>query len=240
MRIVFLLALASAVSLVAQEPTHSFRVSEKYFEDQLGSRLVVRPDVREDSRAADLELRITDETFFDPAQSAFVLREVATIQGGGLGSPGLIFHTGNGRSREEMIQVLEEFQSKAETFRRNQGQIGDMAEDWMGNPDQTLSQSRKIATVETDFLRRPSEVTLNWSARENRLWLSLDDFINIDSRIASPLLELVRRIPVYSRQRAAYAAEVAERNREIDKTLALPDPLEEPPVNAPKPAAPNP
>ncbi len=207
--------------LSAQKDPDSFEVTQKYFNDELGSRLIVRPDAPGDSRVADLELRVTDHTVFDTEAAAFKFREVVTIQGGGLGSPGLLFFTDAPRSREEFIQVLEDFVKKTKVFRRNQNEIEDLDESWMGDPASALSQAREIGTLETDFLRRPAKVTLNWDVRNKRLWLSLDDFINIDSRIAEPLLELLRQIPVYSRDRERYAAEIAERNRRIDQELDL-------------------
>ncbi len=211
----------SAILLSGQQSEEDFSVSEKYYNDSLGSRLVIRPEVRKDSVAADLELRIFDETYYDPGQSKFVLREVATIQGGGLGYPGLLFYTRNSESRETMIQLLEEFLAKAEKFNLSEEDIKDLAEPWMGNPEAALSQSRPLSRIQTDFIRRPADVTLNWNLKTNRIWISLNDFVNIDSRVAETLLNLVRNIPTYSNQRETYQSEIARRNEEINKSLEL-------------------
>jgi hypothetical protein len=203
-----------------------FRVTERLFVDELGSRLVVRPDVRANTRAADLELRVFDETYYDPDLFAFTEREVATIQGGGLGSPGLRFVTGDPRAREEFIQVLEEFSRRAEIFRENRAEFAELEEPWMGNESEALERSAKIATIHTDFLRRPAAVTVHWDVARERFWLSLDGFINVDSRIADPLRRLVEGIPSYSEQRARYEAEIERKKTEIGTTLEVPAPAD--------------
>jgi len=213
--------LAAAASAVAQRTDDDFPTTEKYYSDEMGTRLIVSPEVADGSRIRDIELRLIDETFFDHAKSEFVSREVAAITGGGLGSPGLLFYVDNPRGREEFIQILEEFQRKTATFRNNRRTLADLEEDWMGTGGAALNQSRVLTEFQTDFIDSPSEVTLNWDLEANRLWLSVDGFINIDSRIADPLLRLIQRIPVYSRQRARYTEEIASKRVRIDELLEM-------------------
>ncbi len=213
--------LAAAASAVAQRTDDDFPTTEKYYSDEMGTRLIVSPEVADASRIRDIELRLIDETFFDHAKSEFVSREVAAITGGGLGSPGLLFYVDNPRGREEFIQILEEFQRKTETFGNNRRTLADLEEDWMGTGGTALNQSRVLTEFQTDFINSPSEVTLNWDLEANRLWLSVDGFINIDSRIAEPLLRLIQRIPVYSRQRARYTEEIASKRIRIDELLDM-------------------
>lgn len=223
-----ILILLTAVGLSAQQVEPEFRVTEKYYDDALGNRLVIRPDPLTTSSVLDIELRIFDETHFDNEKSQFVQREVATIQGGGLGSPGLIFHLANPQSQEDMIQLLELFIEKSERFRDARNEIKGMEESWMGNPEATLSQSRILGEIQTDFINRPATATLNWNITNNRLWMSFNDFINIDSKTAKPLIALIQNIPVYSKNRREYQKKVTERNRLIDESLNLPSrtPLE--------------
>ncbi|MFP4351428.1 MAG: hypothetical protein ACLFRP_00085 [Puniceicoccaceae bacterium] len=219
-RLLFLaIAVLAAAGTMAQEADDDFPTTEKYYSDEMGTRLVVSPDVAKGSRIRDIELRLLDETFFDHAESEFATREIATITGGGLGSPGLLFHIDNPRGREEFIRILEEFQRKAAYFRDNRRALADLEESWMGTGGATLNQSRVLAELQTDFIDRPSKVTLNWDLEANRLWLSVDGFINIDSRIVEPLLQLIQRIPAYSRQRARYSAEIASKRVRIDELL---------------------
>ena len=213
--------LAAAASAVAQRTDDDFPTTEKYYSDEMGTRLIVSPEVADGSRIRDIELRLIDETFFDHAKSEFVSREVAAITGGGLGSPGLLFYVDNPRGREEFIQILEEFQRKTATFRNNRRTLADLEEDWMGTGGAALNQSRVLTEFQTDFIDSPSEVTLNWDLEANRLWLSVDGFINIDSPIAEPLLRLIQRIPVYSRQRARYTEEIASKRVRIDELLEM-------------------
>jgi len=225
---VFCLCACSA--LCAQNPPSEFKTVSRYYSDEIGTRLVVRPEARVGSFANSLELRIEDETFFDPQLSEFREREVATIQGGGLSNLGLRFFTANRQGQEEMIQVLEEFQSKIKAFRRNQQEIEKLDESWMGQGEAALSQSRKITEIQTDFLDRPSVVSLNWNLESGRLWLSLDDFINIDSPIAEPLINLIQRIPEYSRERIRLGKEIARKNEWINTALSLPENAENQPT----------
>ena len=213
--------LAAAAGAVAQRTDDDFPTTEKYYSDEMGTRLIVSPEVADGSRIRDIELRLIDETFFDHAKSEFVSREVAAITGGGLGSPGLLFYVDNPRGREEFIQILEEFQRKTATFGNNRRTLADLEEDWMGTGGAALNQSRVLTEFQTDFIDSPSEVTLNWDLEANRLWLSVDGFINIDSPIAEPLLRLIQRIPVYSRQRARYTEEIASKRVRIDELLEM-------------------
>ena len=213
--------LATASSAVAQRSDDDFPTIERYYSDEMGTRLVVSPDVNDGSRIRDIELRLLDETFFDHDKSEFVSREVAAITGGGLGSPGLLFYVDSPRGREEFIQILEKFQQKTASFRNNRRTLADLEEDWMGTGGAALNQSRVLTEFQTDFIDSPSEVTLNWDLEANRLWLSVDGFINIDSRIAEPLLRLIQRIPVYSRQRARYTEEIASKRVRIDELLEM-------------------
>ena len=217
-------------SLLAQNSPENFRANEKYYSDSMGSRLVVRPENREGSYASQLELRIEDETFFDNETSEFREREIATIRGGGLGNLGLRFYTERLRSQEEFLQILENFQDKISAFRRHRSEIEKLDESWMGSGDSAISQSRVITQFQTDFISRPSVVSMNWDLGTSRLWLSLDDFINIDSTIAEPLSRLIERIPVYSRQRQEYEEAIKEKNSWIDQTLSLPEDSEDMPT----------
>jgi|GEM_PF-4972060 hypothetical protein len=205
----------------AQTGPDDFTTDVRFFSDVLGDRLVVRPSGRENSRAADLELRIQDETFFDRELSEFRLREVATIQGGGLGTPGLLFFTSTPESQEKFIQLMEEFRVKVNAFRKSRGEIKSLTESWMGSGSKALSNSRVMGEIQMDFLNRPSVVSLNWDIGANRLWLSLDDYINIDSSIAEALSRLVENIPVYSRTREKYKTALKEKNEEINQSLSL-------------------
>lgn len=224
------LLLCLGGSLLAQNTQDNFRVNTKYYIDSMGSRLVVRPEAREGSYANQLELRIEDETFFDNELSEFREREIVTIRGGGLGNLGLRFYAQRLRSQEEFLQILEDFQAKISAFRRNRSEIEKLDESWMGAGDAAISQSRVVTEIQTDFLSRPSVVSLNWDLGTNRIWLSLDDFINIDSAIAEPLSSLIERIPVYSRQRLEYEESIKEKNSWIDRTLSLPEGSEDLPT----------
>lgn len=215
--------LLPAVLLQAQQSSDEFKVTEKYYEDSLGSRLVVRPVAAPSSAVGDLELRITDETVFDPNQSEFVRREIAIIQGGGLSSPGLLFRTEDPKFQEEMIQLLELFLERTRNFSQTEDDIRQLEEPWMGNSEAALSQSKPFGTIETDFMRRPAEITLNWSLSENRQWISLNDFINIDKEIAEPLMRLIQHIPTYSRNRQEYRARISEINQDIQESLSASD-----------------
>lgn len=224
----FLISLCNG--LLAQSDTAEFRTVNSYFSDEVGERLIVRPEARAGSFANSLELRVEDETFFDLETSSFREREIVTIHGGGLSNIGLRFYANNLQSQEDMIQLLEDFQKKARAFRRNQPEINKLDEKWMGQGEKALSRSRVIGEIETDFIARPSVVSLNWDLETGRLWLSLDDFINIDSHIAEPLTELIMRIPEYSRERSQYAEEIASKNEWIDNTLSLPEQSEDEPT----------
>jgi len=59
------LLLLFAIGLSAQQSEPELRVTERYYDDAMGSRLIIRPDVRMASSVSDIELRIFDETHFD-------------------------------------------------------------------------------------------------------------------------------------------------------------------------------
>ena len=217
-----IISLSLGTGLTAQNVSDEFRTDPRYYSDDIGSRLVVRPQSREGSRASDLELRIEDETFFDSKTSEFRTREIATIHGGGLSNLGLRFFVSETQSQEDFLQVLEAFQVKVAAFRRHRSEINNLDEKWMGRGEETLSESRVMGKIQTDFIDRPSVVTLNWNLKMNRLWLSLDDFINIDSTISEPLARLIEHIPQYARQRAEYQVTIREKNEWINETLSLP------------------
>ena len=216
------LCISLCGGLSAQNGADDFRAETRYFSDSGGSYLVVRPEAPTGSFAGSLELRIEDETFFNSQLSEFQKREIATIHGGGLSNFGLRFFTQELRSQEEFLQLLEEFKLKVAAFRRNRSEIEKLDEKWMGQGEASLSQSREITTIQTDFIDRPSVVTLNWDMQANRIWLSLDDFINIDSSLAEPLSRLIERIPMYSRKRQEYKNEIEAKNEWINQTLSLP------------------
>ncbi len=217
-----ILFLNLVAGLSAQNDADDFRTVSRYYSDTIGSRLVVRPETQQGVFARDLELRIEDETFYDLETSEFREREIATIQGGGMGNLGLRFYTQQMRSQEEFIQVLEDFQDKIKAFQRYRSDMQRLEEKWMGDGGRALSESRVVTEIQTDFFDRPSVVSLNWDLKNDRLWLSLDDFINIDRSIAVPLTRLIERIPEYSRQRREFRKAIAEKNEWVDKTLALP------------------
>ena len=123
--------------------------------------------------------------------------------------------------KPRLYQLLEEFLVKARRFRQNEQSIDDMAEPWMGNPEAALSESRHLAKIQTDFIKRPADVTLNWNLKTRRLWISFNDFVNIDSRVADPLLQLIRNIPTYSNQRKSYEEQIESRNEKIDESLEI-------------------
>jgi len=123
-----------------------------------------------------------------------------------------------------MIQLLELFIEKTNRFQDARGELKGMEEPWMGNPESTLSQSRFLGEIQTDFIERPATATLNWNVKNNRLWMSFNDFINIDSRVAETLLALIQNLPAYAQNRRDYQYEIAAKNREIDESLDLPSP----------------
>lgn len=214
------LLLAHTHSVWAEESgvnvTFSF-----YDDDVLGERLVVSPQVRSDDLSGSLEMRLNDQAYYDHRQFDFSIREVATVSGQGLGNEGLIFIVENDKNREEFIQVLDIFVENAQKFRQNRNEFAAKVEPWMGSGDRMLSGSRSLGIIQTDFIDKPSDVTLNWDLSLNRLWLSIDGFVNIDSRFATTLHDLVTRVPEFSQTRKKMSRELKEKNEAIAKSLGM-------------------
>jgi len=232
MKFIYLILLPVLLghAAIAQNEEEDFRTKKVFYSDSNGDRLVVRPVGTTDSFANRLELRIEDETFYDADKSEFQLREIATIRGGGLSNLGLRFYVNEPRFQDEMLQILDEFESKVTLFRRNRSKMKNLDEEWMGQGERALSESRFLTEIQTDFNSRPSVVTLNWDLESNRLWLSLDDFINIDSNIAAPISKLIEQIPEYSRDRERYQKDIVEKNNWINNTLSLPEDAQDEPT----------
>jgi len=199
------------------------KVDFAFFDDDvLGERLIVSPRVRSDDPSGSLEIRLTDQAYYDIKEYDFAIREIATVSGQGLGNEGIIFIVENDQNREEFIQLLEAFAEQAKNFRQHRSEMSGKVQPWMGPGDRMLSGSRTLGILQTDFISKPSEATINWDLGQNRLWLSIDGLINIDSRFSETLLDLVTRIPEFSDTRKKMSREVKERNEEINELLRLP------------------
>ena len=195
----------------------------RYINDNLGERLIVTFERREDEDARNsLELRLFDDTYYSHETHQFETREVFVVTGKGLTTGGVRFVVDNIDLREQFISFLRRFSRDAGVFSGRMESIVNRGEDWMGEGINALDGALAYGSVEADFFPRPMDATFQWNLRSGRIWTSLGGLVNIDSEVVDPLIHLISNIEGYRARREEYRSAVEATTDEIASLITLP------------------
>ncbi len=209
---------------VEEEEPQRFVEKMRLFEDDHQDSLIVffDPDtVDRLSRA--LQLRIYDETAFDPEEKAFHTRPVALITGPGLNPGGLRFDPVDPEAALAFADILDRFLGEVQSVEKDLISLQQQEEPWMVGGRRALSGSREYGQFHFDFRRRISNLTATWDLDLNRFSLVADRQYIIDHRLVPGMVLFLRNLPGYLEKRGDLREQLARaRERSGDFFSPLP------------------
>jgi hypothetical protein len=209
----------AAVSGQREDP---FKEGFSYLNNnRLGERLSVTFPHAEGDVILSTEMRLVEESYFDPVQGAFSKRLVAVITGMGMGNTGMKVVLEDARQREVLLQSLRRFKEVEARFRENESMIREKTEDWMGESWGALAGGRALGEVYFYPSRKELLAEFAWDLELGRVWMSIGSRIIVERDVVPFITHLVENLDRYRSQFFEYREEIASKNQAIDDLLGV-------------------